>query len=913
MQSHAMKKKAPPPRRRKSAADALRESEERWKFALEGAGEGVWDWDVLTGRVVFSKRWKEMLGFGEKEVGDQFKEWEKRVHPEDLAGALAVVREHLAGLSASYTNEFRMLCKDGSWKWILARGMVTSRDGDGRPLRAIGTHTDISAEKAAKEREAANLRLIVEDAPLASVLEAIVHSVEADHPAMCCAIMLVHAAGDHLVVGAGPSLPDGLKDALSGMPILPDAASCGASVHAGERVIVPDIHAVARQDPWREAAARAKLAACWSEPIVGASGKIHGAFTCFQHQPHTPNAAEISVIASAAQLAALAVEREERKQMLRQSEERYRRIVQTAEEGILAIDAEARIDFVNPKMAHMLGYCVEDMTGRPVADFLDDEGRAILAEKIKLRRQGIAEQFEFRFPRRDGSDLWTFISTNPIMDADGTYLGALGMFTDITQHRHAEAALRESEARYARAVRGTSEGLWDWNILTGEDYLSPRWKEMLGYADAELRNHENTFFSLVHPDDVPRVQAAVKAHLERCVPFDIEIRLRTKGGGHRWFRSRGEAERDAKGNPVRMAGSISDIMARKEAEAALRESEQRFRAIFEQAAVGVAVIDSNTGRFLLVNQRSCDIARLTREQMTAATFMDITHPDDLQPDLDNMAKLKAGIIRTFTMEKRYLHPNGAVTWINLTVSPMWRPGEAPSRHIAVVEDITERKRLEKEIVDVGEREQQRIGYELHDDLCQRLASIKLRFEMLTSRLEAGQAADPQQVRQLWCQLADANHVARSIAKGLSPIDAHPEGLMSALSMLVSSLATIHELPCLFHCPEPVMVGDRAAAAHLYRIAQELINNAARHAGPARIDVRLESDPDHVRLEVENDGVCFAEPAQPGPGMGLRILHFRANAIGATVQFLPRPGGAPGTLAVCLAPQSTCNPGGTQKG
>jgi PAS domain S-box-containing protein len=132
-----------------------------------------------------------------------------------------------------------------------------------------------------------------------------------------------------------------------------------------------------------------------------------------------------------------------------------------------------------------------------------------------------------------------------------------------------------------------------------------------------------------------------------------------------------------------------------QAVAALRESEHQFRVIFEQAAVGVAMIDSNTGRFLKVNQRACEIARLTREEMLAETFMDITHPDDLQPDLDNMAKLKEGAIQTFTMEKRYLHSDGSITWINLTVSPMWQPGETPTRHIAVVEDITSKKRTEE--------------------------------------------------------------------------------------------------------------------------------------------------------------------------------------------------------------------------
>lgn len=1137
---------------------ALRESEERWKFALEGAGEGVWDWDVPTGRVIFSRRWKALLGYEEYEIEDRFEEWETRLHPDDLAGALGMVQEHLQGRSPALLNEFRMRCKDGSWKWMQARGMVMSRDEAGNPLRVIGTQSDISAQKAAKEREATNLRLIVEDASLGSILDAVVRSVEAEHPGMVCGVMLVHAAGGHLVLGAGPSLPDELKQVLEGTRMGPDGDCCGAAVHAGVRVIIPDIRLDSRWERCHAAMKQAELLACWAEPVVGSSGRIRGAFVCHHAEPHTPAAAEIAAITSAAQLVALAVERDEEKERLRRSEERHRRIVETAEEGILSIDADARIDFVNPKMARMLGYRMEEMVGRPFADILDEEGRGVLEEKLKLRQQGIAEQFEFRFPRKDGTDLWTFISTNPIIDADGTYLGALGMFTDITQRRGTEAALRDSEARYARAMRGTSEGLWDWNIVTGEDYLSPWWKEMLGYTDEELPNHPSTFRTLLHPDDLPRVTAAVQAHLDERVPYDMELRLRTKSGDYRWFRARGEAERDAQGRPLHMAGSMSDITERKNAETELRMSEQRFRAVFEQAAVGVTVIDSNTGRFLSVNQRACDIARLTREEMTSTTFMEITHPDDLQPDLDKMAQLKTGVIRTFTLEKRYLHADGTVTWINLTVSPMWHPGEVPTQHIAVLEDISERRQaeealrkseerfrvifeqaavgvavidsntgrylsanqrhcditrrsrehilssnfldithpddrkqdhanmaalqsgavrslsvvkrylhpdgnfswvnvtvspmwrpgervtehiaiveditqrklaeqalreseerlratldiapvvlcgqdlqlryvwvhnashgfseadvldktdedllppasarlitkfkqrvlksgvtlreeleyelpdgstvcydviaspkrdetgavcgivcvalniterrvLEQRLVEVTEREQQRIGHELHDDLCQRLASMKLRLELVASSLEETGSRMAPQARQLWAQLSDATQVARNIANGLSPIDAHAEGLVNALTMLMHTVETLHEVPCFFHCPEPVLVENRAAASHMLRIAQEMTSNAARHAKPERIDVRLRADAEHLRLEVENDGVSFREPAQPGAGLGLRIMRFRADAIGAVIQFLPRAGGEAGTLAVCQVPQSVCNP------
>lgn len=129
-------------------------------------------------------------------------------------------------------------------------------------------------------------------------------------------------------------------------------------------------------------------------------------------------------------------------------------------------------------------------------------------------------------------------------------------------------------------------------------------------------------------------------------------------------------------------------------EISLKESEERFRAIFEQAAVGVAQIISSTGRFVRINQRYCDIVGYTQEEMTTTTFMAITHPDDLQIDLDNMQKLIKGEIHKFSMEKRYYHKDGSIVWVNRTVSSMLNVGEESDYHIAVVEDITERKRAE---------------------------------------------------------------------------------------------------------------------------------------------------------------------------------------------------------------------------
>jgi len=134
----------------KQAEIALQESNSRWQLAIESAGDGTWDWNLKTNEAIFSRQWKAMLGYAEHEIANALEEWDIRVHPEDKARCYELVTKHLNGETSTYDNEHRLRCKDGSYKWILARAQVIERDKEGQPLRLIGTHSDISDRKAAE-------------------------------------------------------------------------------------------------------------------------------------------------------------------------------------------------------------------------------------------------------------------------------------------------------------------------------------------------------------------------------------------------------------------------------------------------------------------------------------------------------------------------------------------------------------------------------------------------------------------------------------------------------------------------------------------------------------------------------------------------------------------------------------------
>lgn len=149
-------------RQRSLAIDALADSEARWKFALEGAGEGVWDWNIARNEVQYSRRWKEILGFAENEIGNQVAEWSRRLHPDDQARTWDSTRAHLEGLTPDYQSEHRLRCSNGEWKWVLERGMVVSRDNQGKALRMVGTCSDISPRKEAERLSQERTRALEE-------------------------------------------------------------------------------------------------------------------------------------------------------------------------------------------------------------------------------------------------------------------------------------------------------------------------------------------------------------------------------------------------------------------------------------------------------------------------------------------------------------------------------------------------------------------------------------------------------------------------------------------------------------------------------------------------------------------------------------------------------------------------------
>ncbi len=425
----------------------------------------------------------------------------------------------------------------------------------------------------------------------------------------------------------------------------------------------------------------------------------------------------------------VAVDITERKQAetaLRESEEMFRQVTEHIQEVFWLSDTSKQaVLYISPGYESVWGRSCESLYRAPLswleAVHPDDRERILQAATTK-EVAGTYDE-EYRIVRPDGSVRWIRDRAFPVRDASGSVYRIAGIADDITERKQTEvqlqqareelerrvaertAALQESRQRLEMAFHGAGLASWDWNVETGAVVFNERWAQMRGFAPDEVLPHVSSYMDGIHPEDRPLVEQQLRACLAgQTGEYEAEMRVRTKAGEWTWVLDRGQViERDAQGAATRMAGIEIDITARKRVEDALRKSEQRFRAIFEQAAVGVAQIDSKTGRFVRVNQRHADILGMTKEELTATDFMAITHPSDLQADLDNMQELRSGRIHTFSMEKRYYRKDGTIVWVKLFVSPMWAYGQEPTFHIAVVEDITDRKAMEQALRENKER------------------------------------------------------------------------------------------------------------------------------------------------------------------------------------------------------------------
>lgn len=329
---------------------------------------------------------------------------------------------------------------------------------------------------------------------------------------------------------------------------------------------------------------------------------------------------------------------------------------------------------------------------------------------------------------------------------------------------------------------------------------------------------------------------------------------------------------------------------------ALRASEERFRQMAENINEVFWLTDPEKTEMIYVSSAYEQIWGRPLGSLYAQprSWLDSIHPADRERVLQAALTKQAG--GDYDEEYRIVRPDRSVRWIRDRGFPIRDAAGAVYRVAGIAEDVTERKRMEREILEISEREQSRIGQDLHDGLCQHLVSVAFASNMLADKLRARALAEAADAQEISALVDDAITQSRQLARGLYPVKLEAEGLASALEELAASVSALFGVRCGFECGAPVTLSEHAAATHLYRIAQEAITNAIKHGNAKHITIHLAAAGDMVKLIVHDDGHGVANGWDRAEGMGLHIMRYRARMIGGTLHIERGAGG--GAVVAC---------------
>lgn len=345
----------------------------------------------------------------------------------------------------------------------------------------------------------------------------------------------------------------------------------------------------------------------------------------------------------------------------------------------------------------------------------------------------------------------------------------------------------------------------------------------------------------------------------------------------------------------------TSVAEHQQTEDRLRTSEERFRQLAEGINEVFWMTDIENGQVIYVSPAYEVVWGRTSASWyeSPRSRIEAIHPEDRERVARAIADKRSK--KGYDEEYRVVRPDGAIRWVHDRAFPIFDKTGQVYRLAGIAEDITHRKRLERKVLEVSDQEQRRIGRDLHDGLCQHLTATMFASKILEEELAQQSSPQSTQAGQIAEFIDRAISQARNVARGLDPVKVATNGLMSALEELAATVRTMQRLDCVFRSDAPVLIDDDATAIHLYRIAQEAINNAVKHAQPKHIEIGLDGSGEKITLTIQDDGVGLPPAPHKRDGMGLQTMNYRARAIGATLdvrRVQPR-----GTMVTCALPKN----------
>jgi PAS domain S-box-containing protein len=516
------------------------------------------------------------------------------------------------------------------------------------------------------------------------------------------------------------------------------------------------------------------------------------------------------------------------------------------------------------------------------------------------------------------------IWSTPILSDDNAVVGTFAMYYGeprlpspehiqlidmATQMARVAIEAKGSEERMAEKIQALTRQKEDhlrlvidtiptmaWSVLPdgAVDFVNQPWLEYTGLSFGKALKEVNR---TVHPEDLPGVMEKWLVDMAAGEPYEGEMRLRRADGKYRWFLNRTVPLRDEGGNIVKWYGTATDIEDRKRAEDALRESEEKFRQLAENAREVFWMTTPGMEELLYVSPAYADTWGRSLESLRRQprSFMEAIHPEDRE---HVVGIIEGQRVQGFEVEYRVVRPDGSVRWIRDRGFPVRDQSGKVYRTAGVAEDITERRQagdalrrsaadlqaLSRRLVDLQESERKQLSRELHDRVGQSLTALKINIDILQTALASrGNAEVLARVADSAALLESTMDAIENVMSELRPPMLDDYGLASALDWHAKNFSKRTGIAVAVRASEPTVRPPPRVEIALFRIAQEALNNVAKHARAHRVEIALEHANDECVMSVEDDGIGFdgVEGAsdKPKPGLGMVTMRERAQAVG----------------------------------
>jgi PAS domain S-box-containing protein len=610
-------------------------------------------------------------------------------------------------------------------------------------------------------------------------------------------------------------------------------------------------------------------------------------------------------------------EREEVERNMREWERRFRDLLQSAQLVAIIVDLNSGVSFCNDYTLAVTGWARDELIGRPAKDVLEID---YLWERVREcgapgRVSRTLSVLEGAVLTKDGDRRWIQWTGTILLDTHGGAVGFAGLGEDITELKRlrTEAAIRESEERFTAIFQQAAIGVGQADLNGVVTLANDYYHQMLQYPAGELIGQ--SVHNITHPDDIGPLRAQVDRLLAgELTTFTMEKRYSRKDGEVTWARMHKTLVRDENNRPKHFIAVVEDINEQKKAEAALRESEERFRRVFEEGPLGLALVGKDY-HFQKVNNALCQMLDYPEAELTQKSFVQITHPDDVRAEVKLAERLFNREIPFYRTQMRYLKKTGEIIWISLTASMIHGPDGEPLHGLAMVEDITEAKRIQEEAL--ARQKLESIGVlagGIAHDFNNLLGGILVQAESIGQDLPEG-SSQTEELHRIKEAAIRGSEIVRELMiysgqdkAELEPVDVGRlvEEMLGLLKLSVSKHAVLKtDLP-------KDLPAVRGNGPRMRQLVMNLVINASEAIGETEGEIRVvlsrkapEQDlasndganlrqSGYLRLEVSDTGSGMTEETQArvfdpffttkfaGRGLGLSVVQSIVNSHGGTI-------------------------------